>query len=119
VDTAITASADGLTDGFGAFDLMLLSVFFISYSVAALVQVNNLFNDRYAVFGGLVLIAFLASRLFGMMDYTSFCAETNSALVCRNGGRGLVALATMWIYVSFAMLFMFGCVCLIRAFRSR
>lgn len=100
-----------MTDGnveFGAFDLMLLGVFFISYNVLGLVQIAMLFGRRFIVFASLTAAALLAAQGFAWFDYAEFCVEPTSAIVCGRDQQGLTGMGMVWVYVSAAMLAMFG-----------
>ena len=102
-----------------ALDGGLLGVFFISYSVLALVQLNNLFNRRFILFLAIAVCTALVTTGFEYSDFDEFCAESPSAIVCGGTGRGLTALGLVWVYVSAAMLALFGLGQLIRALRTR
>lgn len=93
---------------FGAFDLLLLGVFFMSYNVLGLVQIAMLFGGRFIVFAALTVAALVAAQGFAWYDYAGFCAEPVSAIVCGRGRQGLTGLGMVWVYVSLAMLAMFG-----------
>ena len=85
-------------------DLMLLALFFISYSVLALVQLANLFAGRFVLFAGLGAGLCVLALILGALDYGNFCATAGSALVCGNGADGLRAMGLLWGVVSLAML---------------
>lgn len=104
---------------YSALDGALLGGFFISYSVLALVQINNLYNGRFLLFAGLAACAGLIATGLGRADFSGFCADGPSVIVCGGTGRGLTALGMVWLYVSGAMLVLFGVAQAIRALRSR
>lgn len=102
-----------------ALDGGLLRAFFISYSVLALVQLNNLFNGRFILFLAIAACTALATTGFEYSDFEQICGESPSAIMCGGTGRGLSALGLVWIYVSAAMFALFGLGQLIRALRKR
>lgn len=93
---------------YSALDGALIGAFFISYSVFALVQLNNLFNGRFILFVILAACAALIARGFVLYDYSEICAGGRSAIICGGQGRGLAALGMIWVYVSGAMFVLFG-----------
>ena len=102
-----------------ALDGALLGAFFISYSVLALVQLNNLFNGRFILFVALAACTALVATGFEFSEFAEICAESPSAIMCGGTGRGLTALGMVWVYVSAAMFALFGVAQLIRALRRR
>jgi len=101
-----------------ALDGALLGAFFISYSVLALVQLNNLFNGRFILFVALVACAALITTGFELSDFSKICANGPSAIICGGKGQGLTALGLVWLYVSGAMFALFGIAQLIRTLRG-
>lgn len=89
---------------FGAFDLLLLGVFFISYNVLALMQVAFLYGRRYVVFGLVTLIVTAAALGSRWVSFDGFCAERSSVIVCGEDRQELVALGSVWIIVCAAVL---------------
>ena len=101
-----------------ALDGALLGAFFISYSVLALTQLNNLFNGRFILFFAVIACAALSAAGFELSDFSDFCANGPSAIVCGGTGRGLTILAMVWVYVSGAMFALFGVSRFIKTHRS-
>ena len=95
---------------FTALDAALLGGFFISYSVLTLVQVSNLFSKRFVTFVVICGIAALVALGFRVADFSGFCAERQSAIICGGEGRGLAAFGMIWVFVCLAALGMFGLV---------
>lgn len=54
------------TVDFSALELALMVPFFISYSVVALVQINNLFSGRFIIFAALSAAAALIAEGFAL-----------------------------------------------------
>ncbi len=104
---------------YSALDGALLGAFFISYSVLALVQLSNLFNERFFVFVTLVACTALIARGFGLSDFTELCVDDPSVIMCGGNGRGLATLGMVWVYVSGAMFALFGIAQIIRSLRGR
>ncbi|MEM1315078.1 MAG: hypothetical protein AAGI51_11015 [Pseudomonadota bacterium] len=93
---------------YGAIDAALLGAFYMSYGVLGLVQIANLFEGRALRFAAILGGAAALGQGFGLLDYSGFCAVRSSAVICNHGARGLVGLATPWVWVSLAMLALFG-----------
>lgn len=104
---------------FGAFDVMLIGVFFISYSVFALTQLNNLYSARFLLFIGLAAGSAALAFGLGELNVSGFCADTNSAIVCGNEGRALRSFGLVWAAVSAAALAMFALARGLAALRDR
>ena len=100
------------------FDLALLSVFFISFAVLGVVQLANLFGGRTGVFSGLVAASLAFALGVRYAPFEGFCAETQSVLICNDAASGLSAFAMIWVWVSLAMLPMFGLSKLIQKYRK-
>jgi hypothetical protein len=92
---------------FGAFDLLLLGVFFISYNVLALVLVACLFGGRWIAFAAVTVVVTLAAQGGRWLDFRDFCAERSSVIVCGEERQELVALGSVWIIVCAAILVIF------------
>ncbi|ANK80971.1 MAG: hypothetical protein TEF_09310 [Rhizobiales bacterium NRL2] len=103
---------------FGAFDLMLLGAFFISYNVLALIQVALLYGGRFIVFATVTLAAVLAAPGLEMLDLSETCAVRSSAILCGDGKQVLIGLGTVWPIVCFAVLLIFVMLRAIRRFRA-
>ena len=104
----MTNASDGVD--LTALDMALLPMFFISYSVIALVQITNLYGGRYGLFAGVTAGALALSLGFSVVDVSRFCDASASAIVCGGsgeGGDGLSAFSIAWVYSSLAMLVMF------------
>ena len=101
------------------FDLALLSVFFISYAVLGIVQLANLFGARFGIFVALIATALILGFGVGYIDFSGFCAETRSSIVCGERASGLSAFIMIWVWVSLAILPMFGLSKLLQWWRGR
>jgi hypothetical protein len=93
---------------FGALDLMILGVFFISYSVLGLTQIAMLFSRRFITFMVLGAISAVIAQSFVLLDFTGFCSERSSVILCGSEKQELVGLGMVWVIVSFAMLAVYG-----------
>lgn len=92
---------------FGAFDLLLLGVFFISYNVLALVLVACLYGRRWIAFAVVTAVVTVAAQGFRWLDFAEFCAERSSVIVCGEDRQELVALGSVWIIVCAVILLVF------------
>ncbi|WP_416899407.1 MAG: hypothetical protein ACMVY4_06735 [Minwuia sp.] len=109
---------EGGASHFSAIDMALLGCFFISYSVLALIQVANLFGNRFIVFGAIAAATAIAAQGFALADFSGFCAEQSSVIICSSEPHGLTRFGTVWVYVSAATLAMYAVVQAIRAFKA-
>lgn len=96
------------TAKFGALDLMILGVFFISYSVLGLTQIAMLFSRRFITFVVLGAISAIIAQSFVLLEFTDFCSERSSVILCGPEKQELVGLGMVWVIVCFAMLAVFG-----------
>lgn len=94
-----------------ALDMALLPMFFISYSIVAIVQIANLFGGRHVLFAAITAGLLAIALSFRLADFSRFCAQSASAVVCGGDGEGLTAFALAWAYVSLGMLAMYLFVC--------
>ena len=109
---------DGGSSHFSAIDSALLGCFFISYSVLALVQISSLFSRRYVTFGILAAGSLLVAQGFALIDFSGFCAERSSVIICSGERFGLTRFGMVWVYVTAAMLGMYGFIRILRAIRG-
>ncbi|WP_417514290.1 hypothetical protein [Minwuia sp.] len=103
---------------FGALDLMLLGVFFISYNVLALLQIAFLYGGRYVTFGAVTVGAVLLAQGFVFLDVSAFCADRSSVIICSDDKRQLVSLGMVWVIVCAAMLVIFAALQGLRRLRA-
>ena len=92
---------------FGAFDLLLLGVFFISYNVLGLMQVAFLYGRRWILFGAVTIGVIALAQGLRYLDVSGFCADRSSAIVCGEDKQELVALGMIWGIVCIGILVIF------------
>lgn len=92
---------------FGALDLLLLGVFFISYNVLGLMQIAFLYGRRYLTFSAVSAGVLLIAQGFTWLDVSGFCQERSSVIICGEEREGLVGLGMVWVIVCAAMLVIF------------
>ena len=92
---------------FSGLDGAIVASFFISYSVLALTQISNLFNQKLTLFFSLTLIGLIAAVGVKGLDFTELCETRTSAILCNKGGDALREFAIVWVYISIAMLVLF------------
>lgn len=103
---------------FGAFDLMLLGAFFISYNVLALIQVAFLYSGRSLAFAAVSVAAVLAAPGMRMLDFAESCAARPSAILCSYEKPVLIGLGTVWAIVCLAVLMIYLTLQAIRLLRT-
>lgn len=103
---------------FGAFDLMLLGAFFISYNVLALIQVAFLYSGRIVVFAAVSVAAILAAPGLRMLDFADSCAARPSAILCGDEKPVLIGLGTVWAIVCLVVFMVYVTLQAIRHFRT-
>lgn len=100
------------------FDLGLIAVFFISWSVLAVTQLAMLFGERFIAFGVIVAVCLALAFALPLAVTAEFCEGSRSVFACAKGGRGLTQLALIWVAISAAMLVMYGVVLGIRRWKA-